>query len=86
MNEILISTELGLVHEGSLGIALSLIDAACDAGANAIKMQMHIAEEESLSRVLSSLLIAKGGENTVYVRILKENTLECVMQALRPVK
>ena len=47
MNEILISTELGLVHEGSLGIALSLIDAACDAGANAIKMQMHIAEEES---------------------------------------
>ncbi len=45
-----------------------------------------IAEEESLSRVLSSLLIAKGGENTVYVRILKENTLECVMQALRPVK
>lgn len=45
-----------------------------------------IAEEESLSRVLSSLLIAKGGENTVYVRILKENTLECVMQALRPTK
>lgn len=45
-----------------------------------------IAEEESLSRVLSSLLIAKGGENTVYVRILKENILECVMQALRPTK
>ena len=43
-----------------------------------------IVEEAMLGTSLLQILSIKGGEGTVYVRILKENTLECVMQALRP--
>lgn len=38
--------EAGLSHEGSLGIAHSIIDAATKAGANAVKFQTHLAEFE----------------------------------------
>lgn len=43
-----IIAEIGSVHDGSLGNALRLIDAAADAGADAVKFQTHIAEAESL--------------------------------------
>lgn len=39
--------EVGLSHEGSMGLAFSMIDRAKRAGADAVKFQMHIAEEES---------------------------------------
>ena len=39
--------EVGQAHDGSLGLAHSFIDAAADAGADAIKFQTHIAEAES---------------------------------------
>ena len=39
--------EVGLSHEGSLGLAFSMIDGAKEAGADAVKFQMHIADEES---------------------------------------
>ena len=39
--------EIGLSHEGSLGIARAGIDAAADAGVDAVKFQTHIAEAES---------------------------------------
>jgi N,N'-diacetyllegionaminate synthase len=42
-----IIAEVGLAHDGSLGIAKSLIDAAAKCGADAIKFQTHIAEAES---------------------------------------
>lgn len=42
-----IIAEVAQSHEGSLGIALSFIDAAAKAGADAVKFQFHIAEEES---------------------------------------
>lgn len=42
-----ISAEIGQVHEGSLGILHSYIDALADTGVNAVKFQMHIAEAES---------------------------------------
>lgn len=42
-----IIAELGNVHEGSVGIAKSLIGMAKKAGADAVKFQMHIAEFES---------------------------------------
>src|SRR3954462_8067698 len=41
--------EIGSVHDGSLGNALRLIDAAAEAGADAVKFQTHIAEAESLA-------------------------------------
>jgi N,N'-diacetyllegionaminate synthase len=42
-----IISEIGQAHEGSLGMALSYIDALADAGVDAVKFQVHIAEAES---------------------------------------
>lgn len=42
-----IIAEIGQAHEGSLGVALSYIDALAKAGVDAIKFQVHIAEAES---------------------------------------
>ena len=39
--------EVAQSHDGSLGMAHAFIDAAANAGANAIKFQTHIADEES---------------------------------------
>ena len=41
--------EVAQSHDGSLGMAHAFIDAAAQAGANAIKFQTHIADEESSS-------------------------------------
>ena len=43
-----IIAEIGSVHDGSFGNAQRLIDAAAEAGADAVKFQTHIAEAESL--------------------------------------
>jgi sialic acid synthase SpsE len=40
--------ELGNTHEGSIGLAKCFIKAAADCGANAVKLQTHIFEAESL--------------------------------------
>jgi len=42
-----IIAEIGNSHEGSLGIALSMIDMACYSGADLVKFQLHISEFES---------------------------------------
>jgi N,N'-diacetyllegionaminate synthase len=42
-----IIAEIGNLHEGSLGIAQSLVDMAAKAGADIVKFQMHIPEFES---------------------------------------
>jgi len=42
-----IIAEIGNSHEGSLGIALSMIDMAVYAGADLVKFQLHISEFES---------------------------------------
>jgi N,N'-diacetyllegionaminate synthase len=39
--------EVGMAHDGSLGMAHAYIDAIAKAGAHAVKFQTHIAEEES---------------------------------------
>lgn len=39
--------EIGQAHEGSLGLAMSYIDALAGAGVDAVKFQVHIAEAES---------------------------------------
>ena len=43
----LIVAEVAQAHDGSLGTAHAFIDAAADAGADAVKFQTHIAEAES---------------------------------------
>lgn len=42
--------EIAQAHDGSLGTAHAFIDAAADAGADAVKFQTHIAAAESTSR------------------------------------
>lgn len=48
MKDIYIIAEIGNTHEGSLGLAKQFLKAAADCGANAVKMQTHIFEAESL--------------------------------------
>src|SRR5690606_19080939 len=43
----LIISEIGQAHEGSLGLALSYIDALAETGVDAVKFQVHIADAES---------------------------------------
>ncbi len=43
----LIIAEIAQAHEGSLGLALSYIDALAETGVDAVKFQVHIAEAES---------------------------------------
>ena len=42
-----IIAEIAQAHEGSLGIALSYIDALAETGVDAVKFQVHLAEAES---------------------------------------
>ena len=46
-NRCFIIAEIGLAHEGSLGIALAMIEKAKKCGVDAVKFQTHIAEYES---------------------------------------
>jgi N-acetylneuraminate synthase len=45
----LVIGEIGLAHDGSLGLAHRYVDAIADAGADAVKFQTHIAEAEGTS-------------------------------------
>lgn len=46
-NKAFIIAEIAQAHDGSLGSAYKLVDAAVDAGANAVKFQIHFANHES---------------------------------------
>lgn len=42
----LVIAEIGINHEGSLPVAIAMVDAAIDAGAEVIKHQTHVVEDE----------------------------------------
>lgn len=46
-NELKIVAEIGMTHDGSFGLAASMIKAAADSGANVVKFQIHIADAET---------------------------------------
>ncbi|MCP9198308.1 N-acetylneuraminate synthase family protein [Gramella sp. GC03-9] len=46
-NKIEIIAEIGQAHDGSLGMAMSYIDALAETGIDTVKFQVHIAEAES---------------------------------------
>src|SRR5712664_1325934 len=52
-----IIAEAGINHNGDVGLASDLVDAAVDAGADAIKFQTHFPEHEML----------RGGATAAYV-------------------
>lgn len=47
MNSVFIIAEFGMLHEGSIGTAMRMADAAKDVGADAVKFQTHIADAET---------------------------------------
>lgn len=46
-NKCFIIAEIGLSHEGSLGVAIKMIKKAAESGVDAVKFQTHLAEHES---------------------------------------
>lgn len=48
LERVYIVAEIGNTHEGSLGLAKKFIEAAADCGVDAVKMQTHIFDAESL--------------------------------------
>ena len=59
-------------------------DTAIPAGRYAFEQFPDLAEESGLTMTLAGLLSVRGAENSIYVRLYKENVLELVMQAFRP--
>lgn len=47
-SERLIIAEIGMTHDGSLGQAKAMIQAAAACGVDAVKLQMHISKEETI--------------------------------------
>lgn len=45
----LVIAEIGINHEGSLDVALQMVDAAADAGAEIIKHQTHVVDDEMIA-------------------------------------
>lgn len=54
-NKILVIPEIGINHEGSLDVAKEMVDSAARAGAQLIKHQTHICEDE-MSRAAKSVI------------------------------
>lgn len=65
---VLVIAEIGSVHDGSLGNALALIDAASDAGADAVKFQTHIADAETLPDAPSPAYFASESRMAYFTR------------------
>ncbi len=49
LGRVFVVAEVGSVHDGSLGNAMALIDAAAECGVDAVKFQTHVAEAETLA-------------------------------------
>ena len=60
----LIIAEIGINHEGSLKIALEMANAAIDAGAEIIKHQTHIVDDEMSSE--AKKIIPGNSSRSIY--------------------
>lgn len=61
----LVIAEIGLSHEGSLGLAEAYIDAVAETGADAVKFQTHIAEAESSDKEQWRVKFSKQDERRI---------------------
>lgn len=59
-------------------------DTSIPSGKYYFEQYPDLSEEQLLSLTFSQIAAKKGGNNLLYVRLYKENTLELVMQAFRP--
>lgn len=59
-------------------------DTSIPSGKYLFEQYPDLSEEELLPITFASITAAKGGEDILYIRLYKENELECVMQAFRP--
>ena len=60
----IVFAEIGINHEGSLDLAISMVDAAIDAGAEIIKHQTHIIEDEMSNE--AKLVIPGNADVSIY--------------------
>jgi N,N'-diacetyllegionaminate synthase len=60
----LIAAELGINHNGDMGLARRMIDAAAEAGADAVKFQSYHTEDFLSDRTLSYTYMSQGREVT----------------------
>ncbi|MEK9968855.1 MAG: N-acetylneuraminate synthase family protein [Ferrovibrio sp.] len=91
MTSISLIAEIGSVHDGSVGNAKKLIEAAAECGATAVKFQTHIAEAETLPNAPSPPYF-KGEPRLEYFRRtgfslqswleLKQVALDCGVEFL----
>ena len=70
--EPLIIVELGINHKGSLDLAIDLVDKAINAGAEMIKHQTHIPEDEMIDEAKK---IRPGNSKLTIYEIIKKNSL-----------
>ena len=68
----LIIPEIGINHSGSLDVACKMVDAAKRAGAEIIKHQTHIPEDEMS---LEAKKIKPGNSNSSIYQVISKNSL-----------
>ena len=69
----LIVAEIGINHFGSLQLAKKIVDNIKKCGAEAVKVQIHIPDEEMSEEAKK---IKPGNSNKNIFKIIKENSLE----------
>ena len=72
----LIIAEIGINHEGSLKTAIELVDAAISAGAECIKHQTHVVEDEMIP---AAKKVIPGNANTSIYEIMERCALSCLL-------
>ena len=65
----MIIAEIGSVHDGDIKKALALVRSASNAGADTIKFQMHIAEEETIKEAPSPKYFNKENRFSYFKRL-----------------
>ena len=69
----MIIAEIGSVHDGKLNLALKLIRKSISSGADAVKFQMHISEEETLRNAPSPSYFNKENRYDYFKRTFNFN-------------
>jgi len=64
-SDTLVIAEIGLSHDGSMGLAEAYIDAVAETGADAVKFQTHIAEAESSEKEPWRVKFSKQDERRI---------------------